>query len=59
MTVDDKAFVDELVRASLCDIVKPNEINCYVAEGVFGSHHDVDQVIEDAKCFLSHKCDNN
>ena len=58
MTVYDKAFVDGLFRASLCDILKTSKINCYVAEGVFDIHHDVDQVVEDANFFLSHKCDD-
>ena len=49
MTVYEKAFVDELVRAYICDIVKSSEIDCYVAEGVFESHHYVNQVIEYAK----------
>ena len=45
----------ELVRSSLCDIVESSEIDCYVAEGVFDSHRDVDQVIEYAKKILFQK----
>ena len=55
ITVYDKAFVDELVRAYPCGILKSSEIYCYVSEGVFGSHHDVDQVIEYAKKILFQK----
>ena len=56
ITLEQKYFVGGLVRAYLCDILKPSETNCNVAEGVFESHHYFDQVIEDANCFFSHKC---
>ena len=56
MLADERKFVDNIIRASVCDIIRADEIEKYIDHGLMKSHHDVFEVMEDATMFLSHKC---
>ena len=58
MTDDEKHFVDDLIRASICDIVKDYEIPRFVNEGVFDCDDDIYDVYENGVRFLPHKCND-
>ena len=54
----ESAFVDDLIRASICDIVRPDEVDKFVEEGVFTNEHDLFQVYEHAETYLPHRCND-
>ena len=56
MSADERKFVDNIIRASVCDIIRADEIEKYIDHGLMKSHHDIFEVMEDATMFLSHKC---
>ena len=43
---EETEFVKDLIRASIFDIVRPNEVERYVKEGVFTNVHDIHKVYE-------------
>ena len=51
-------FVNDLIRASICDIVRPDEVEKFVEEGVFTNVHDIHQVYEHAATYLPHRCND-
>ena len=58
LTVQERAFVEDLIRASVLDIVRPDEINKFIEDGVFVSKDDVHDVIADGISFLTHQCNS-
>ena len=58
MTPEEKEFVDNLIRASIFDIVKPEEIDRYIEEGIFDTDDDVNIVYNDGSTFLPHRCND-
>lgn len=59
MTDEEANFVDDLIRASLCDIVKSSEIPSFIDKGVFEAVEDAFEVSEDGELFLSHVCNDS
>ena len=59
MTENEKQFMNELIRASIFDIVRYDEIDRYIQDGVFESHHDISNVYENAELFLPHRCNDS
>ena len=50
--------VNDLVRASICDIVRPDEVQQFINNGIFKAVGDLEIMIEDATRTLSHSCVN-
>ena len=58
LTDEEKEFVEDLVRASIMDIVRSDEIDKFVDQGVFEYEEDVTSVYKDAEDFLPHRCNS-
>ena len=58
MSQEEKDFGNDLIRASVFDIVKPEEAQAMVEEGVFQHEMDIYQVVNDATRFLPHRCND-
>ena len=58
LTADEKDFVENLIRASIFDIVRPDEIGKYIDEGIFEDEEDVYFMFKDAETFLPHRCND-
>ena len=58
MSEAEKEFVNDLIRASIFDIVRTNEVPRMIEEGIFTHPDDVYTVIEDAEKFLPHRCND-
>ena len=58
MSQEEKDFVNDLIRASIFDIVKPEEAQAMVEEGVFQHEMDIYQVVNDATRLLPHRCND-
>ena len=58
MGMDEKRSVNELIRASIFDIAKTEEISKFIEDGVFTSEYDICMVYEDVISFLPHLCND-
>lgn len=58
LSEDEKKFVLELVRASVVDIIRTDELDHFMKEKLIKSYDDVIMIQLDGKRFLSHKCDS-
>ena len=58
LTPKECEFVDNLGCASVFDVVKSENIEEYLEEGIISSIDDVDKRIQEADAFLTHKCSN-
>ena len=58
MNEDKRTFVNDLIRASIFDIVRPDEIDRFMEDGIFTHREDVANVYENAMKFLPHVCNN-
>ena len=58
MSIDEKKIVDNLVRASIFDIVKPEEAEKIIEDGIFSTIDDIHTVYNDGINFLPHKCND-
>ena len=56
LSYEEKLFVDDCIRASVLDIVKVEEINHLIDEGIIKTSADVRNITNLAKNILSHKC---
>ena len=54
MTEEQKRFVNDLVRASILDVVRPNEVEKMMEDGVYKSVDDWFDMQNDANSFLGH-----
>ena len=52
---EETEFVKDLIRASIFDVVRPNEVERYVKEGFFTKMHDIHKVYEKAEKYLLHR----
>jgi predicted GIY-YIG superfamily endonuclease len=59
MNEEEKAFVNDLIRASIYDIVRSDEVPRMIEEGIFNHPEDVHTVYEDAEKFLGHRCNDS
>ena len=48
MTEEGKDFVNDLIRASIFDIVKPKEIDTFIIEGIFSDLMDLYNAYDNA-----------
>ena len=51
-----KDFILDLVRASVLEVVRTNEVDSLINDGTFKSIEDYKELICDAITFLPHKC---
>ena len=58
MNEEERIFVNNLIRASVFDIVKPKEVNKFIEEGIFDNQYDIYTVYENAELFLPHRCND-
>ena len=58
MLVDGKKFVDNLICASIFDIVRPEEADKFIEDGIFATVDDIHTVYNDGINFLPHKCND-
>eukprot|EP00957_Ditylum_brightwellii_P189580 14430732-Ditylum_brightwellii.AAC.1 len=49
MNEDERIVVNDLIRASIFDIVRPGEIDRFMEDGIFTHREDVANVYENAK----------
>jgi hypothetical protein len=56
LTEEQIDFVNNLVRASVLDVVRPHEVSKLIEEGVFKCIDDYTDMQNDAKSMLSHVC---
>ena len=55
---EQKSFVDNLVRASVLDVVRPDEVQKMIEDGVYESVDDWFDMQNDASTFLGHICNS-
>ena len=53
-----KKIVDDLIRASIFDIVRSDEVADLINEGIFKEEDDIFELIENAEKFLPHRCND-
>ncbi len=53
-----KKIVNDLIRASIFDIVRPDEIQKFMDHGIFTHREDIEMVYENANKFLPHICND-
>ena len=58
LTIEQRIFVEDLIRASLFDIVCSDEIEKFVEDGIFYKKKNVHDVFDDANAFLTHHCNS-
>ena len=58
MDDNEKQFVQYLVRASICNIIKPDEISACIEQGIIKSSEEVDDILLHAMTFLLHICND-
>ncbi len=56
LSSEEKEFVKELIRASVLEIVRPDEAEHLRRDGIISSMHDIDDIIKDAQTMLTHHC---
>ena len=56
LTPEEKDFMDDIIRASKNEIVRPEEIQRLIDEGIFKSHEDWYEMQELTEKFLPHVC---
>jgi hypothetical protein len=56
LTASQKAFVMDLVRADVFSIVRTQDIQEYINEGLFDSVEDTHEIYKNASSYLGHKC---
>ena len=59
MNEEEKAFVNDLIRASIYDIVRSDEVPKMIEEGIFNHPEDVHTIYQDAEKFLAHHCNDS
>lgn len=59
LTDDQIDFVEDLIRASVCDIVRSDEVSEYIEEGIFDSVDDYYVIKIDGETFLAHRCNDS
>jgi hypothetical protein len=51
-----KDFIKDLIRGNICEIVRSDEVERLIEEGVFESINDYYDMIKDGEKFLQHIC---
>ena len=59
MNEEEKAFVNDLIRASIYDIVRSDEVPKMIEEGIFNHLKDVHTIYQDVEKFLTHRCNDS
>ena len=58
MTAAERAFTDDLIRNGIFQIVRIDEVPDYIEKGHFTSIWDVNEVVDNAANFLTHRCND-
>jgi predicted GIY-YIG superfamily endonuclease len=53
---EEKEFVKDLIRSSIVDVVRTEELQSYFDEGIFTSIDEYKDMVHDASKFLPHHC---
>ena len=53
---EEKKFMDDLIRASVVDVVRTDEVNHLIEHGLLESMDDLKEVLDDAEKVLGHRC---
>ena len=56
LTEQEKVFVKDLIRASNCEIVRPEEVEDLIREGVFKNYDSWMEMQSYGETFLTHIC---
>ena len=56
LTPSQKEFIDDLIKYSAPDVVRSNEIQHLIDEGIFTAEGDINGVVSDARKCLPHCC---
>ena len=59
MSDEEKKFVEDLIRADIFEIVRADEVDDLVEEGIFENPMDIYEVYENARKFLPHRCNDS
>ena len=52
-------FVDDIIRAGIFDLVRSNEIQKFINDGIFEDASDVFEIYNNATSFLPHRCNDS
>ena len=58
MTDAERDFVNNLVQASLCGIIRNLEVPLYIQDGILETETDKEEVEKDGSIFLAHICND-
>ena len=58
LSVEEQKFVNELIRASVIDVIRYNEIDDYIKNNIITCKEDVHDVVNDGVLFLTHRCND-
>eukprot|EP00957_Ditylum_brightwellii_P149569 11389592-Ditylum_brightwellii.AAC.1 len=58
LTDDQKKFINDLVRASVLDNIREDEVEELIESGAFKSMEDYMEMIKDAEKVSPHKCNS-
>ena len=56
LSEEENKFINDLIPASIGEVVRPQEVETFIEEGIFRSHEDWLLMQEDAEKFLPHIC---
>jgi len=55
---NEQEFVQELIRGSVVEIVRSNEVDKFIKEGLIDHPDDVSIILHEGKMFLRHRCND-
>ena len=56
LSEEEKEFMNDLIRASVCDVVRVDEVDHMIEHGLLDSVVDLEEVVNDASKILGHRC---
>ena len=56
LIIEEKEFLDDLICASILDVVRVDEVDHLIDHGIIESSNELDDIIADAATVLGHKC---
>ena len=56
LSAEEKEFINDLIRASVIDVVRVDEVDHLIEHGLMESVVDLEKIVEDASNILGHRC---
>ena len=56
LSSEEKKFINDMIRASVIDVVRVDEVNHLIEHGLMKSVVDLEEIVEDASKILGHHC---